>query len=86
LIAGGFQIHMEGGRIMELNKNKLFYTEKELEAMGLCDAATLRNHRCQGIGLPYVKVGKKVVYRKDHLIKFLKANTRYPENLSRKAS
>jgi hypothetical protein len=54
---------------------KVAFTEKELEAMGICSAKTLKRHRYQGIGLPYVKIGpRRVRYLKADLLKYLKAN------------
>jgi hypothetical protein len=35
---------------------------------------TLRNHRCQGVGLPYVKVGRSVRYSDQDVERFIAAH------------
>lgn len=59
-------------------QRKLFFSEKELEAMGLWSAGTLRNHRVKGIGLPYVRVGRTIRYSRKDLLEYLKANRLKP--------
>jgi hypothetical protein len=65
---------------MDMEKGKVFFTEQELQKLGFASAARLRNDRSLGRGLPYVKIGKSVRYRRDHIIKHLKANTIIPGN------
>lgn len=60
---------------------KILFTEKELEKMGFGNAATLRNYRHLGRGLPFVRIGQRSIrYRRDDLINHLNANRVDPEN------
>ena len=41
---------------------KLFFSEKELEALGVRSASALRNDRWKGVGIPYVKIMSSIRY------------------------
>jgi hypothetical protein len=47
------------------------------EIIGL-PAATIKAHRARGVGLPYVKFGKRVRYRADDIAAYIAANTITP--------
>jgi hypothetical protein len=56
----------------DMMPKKILFTPKEVAAMGFFSEPTLRNQRVKGTGLPYVKIGRSVRYRRDDLISFLK--------------
>lgn len=69
------------GKVVDLvtkRKKQLLFSEKELDEMGILSAKTLRSHRSQGIGLPYVRIGRTIRYRRDHIVEYLKRNTVRP--------
>lgn len=44
------------------------------EALGI-SVALIRKHRVKGVGCPYVKIGRRVVYRAQDVEAFMKACT-----------
>jgi len=55
---------------------KEFYSEREIEKLGIRSAAALRNDRWAGRNLlPFIKAGKNIRYRKKDVIKFLEKHT-----------
>ena len=42
--------------------------EKQAAEILQCSPRTLRNHRCAGIGLPYLKIGGAVRYLEDDVL------------------
>lgn len=50
-------------------------TEKELEARGFGSRTKLARDRQQGIGIPFIYVGRAVRYRESDVKKWLDANT-----------
>jgi len=52
--------------------NKVYFTEKELEEMGVRSASALRNDRWSGQNiLPYHRVGKRILYHRDDIIRII---------------
>ena len=55
---------------LKINDNSLL-SEKEMQLVyGFC-AKTLQNHRCQRTGMPYIKIGRMVRYRKKDVDQYL---------------
>jgi hypothetical protein len=63
-----------------LMPKKILFTPREVAAMGFFAEPTLRNQRVKGTGLPYVKIGRSVRYRRDDLIAFLKKGKVHSQN------
>lgn len=59
------------------------YTEKQVAKILGLPAKTLRNHRSTGKGIPYVKIGEAVRYRKKDVDACLKATLQAPEGYVR---
>ncbi len=60
----------------KVDPKKSFFTENDIEAMGIMSAQALRNQRAQGKSvLPYVKFGRAVRYPKKALAEFILKNT-----------
>lgn len=61
---------------VKISKSKqVAFSERELEAMGFGSAKTLKRHRYQGVGIPYVKMGpRRIRYLKTDLLKYLRQN------------
>ena len=73
----------DNGQIVEAieDSRKVLFTEQEVANFGFGSAGTLRNNRYRGIGLPFVRLGKRAIrYRRDDLIKFLNDNRIEPQN------
>jgi predicted DNA-binding transcriptional regulator AlpA len=45
-----------------MNTQRPYMRENEVAELIGCSVQTLRNHRHQGRGLPYIKFGKSVIY------------------------
>ena len=56
---------------------RLLTVSEVAELTGLTENA-LKGQRQRGIGLPYVKIGHFVRYRRDHIARFFNDNTFYP--------
>jgi hypothetical protein len=55
---------------------KEFYSERDIEKLGIRSAAALRNDRWQGNNiLPFIKVGKNIRYRKKDVLDFMEKHT-----------
>jgi len=54
---------------MELFNNR-YITEKQVSAMTNLALSTLRNHRFNGVGIPYVKLDKSVRYKLQDVIDY----------------
>ena len=67
---------MTSAELVETNLDPLL-TQQEAAAYLKCQPSTLQVWRCTGrVALPFVKVGRRVRYRKSALDAFLAANTR----------
>ncbi|MEM4406875.1 MAG: helix-turn-helix domain-containing protein [Candidatus Methanomethylicaceae archaeon] len=55
-----------------------YITEKELSEIISIAPQTLRNWRHQGYGPPYIKVGRRVLYKLSDVIRFMDENKRVP--------
>lgn len=55
-------------------------TEKQVEAATGVPVASLKTDRCRGVGMPYVKLGRRVRYRADDLAEYIAANTVEPKH------
>ena len=53
------------------NTSAVYVSEKEVSARTNIALQTLRNWRSTGQGLPYYKVGRKVLYRLDETMQFI---------------
>lgn len=56
---------------MERIRRKEYLTEKEVALLFSLSAATLKTQRSRGEGLPYIKKGKKVIYRRTTVTNYL---------------
>ena len=55
--------------------NKIKYmNEKETANLTGLALSTLRNHRCKGKGLPYIKIGKAVRYSFQDVIEYFEGH------------
>jgi hypothetical protein len=64
---------------MEVFVEKITYSEQEVSSITGKPVQTLRNERHRRTGIPYVKWGKSVLYRKDDIEVFLSQNRINPE-------
>jgi len=63
-------------RTRAVDPKKSFFTEQDIEAMGIMSAQALRNQRTQGKSvLPYVKFGRAVRYPKKAVAEFVLKHT-----------
>ena len=63
----------ENGSTQKEPKHQQEYLrEKDVVKMTSINIATLRSHRSQRKGLPYIKMGRSVVYRRKDIINLLK--------------
>ncbi|CAJ1504202.1 helix-turn-helix transcriptional regulator [[Mycobacterium] holstebronense] len=53
-------------------------TEAQVSEMTGLPVASLKTERCRGLGLPYVKFGRRVRYRADDVAAYIAANTITP--------
>jgi hypothetical protein len=54
---------------------KIFFTDKDLEAMGLGSAQARRNKRCKGEDpIPYIRIGRLVRYHIDDVRAYVARN------------
>ncbi len=62
-------------------ENKVLYlNEKEISNLTGLALSTLRNHRHQGIGLPYIKVGRAVRYSFQDVVEYFESHKISTEN------
>jgi len=54
-------------------------TEKETAGELHVKPGTLRNWRCKGIGLSYVKLGRHIFYTPEEIRRYIKSRTIHPE-------
>ncbi|ORW43106.1 hypothetical protein AWB90_18305 [Mycobacterium paraense] len=54
------------------------FSEKRTADLLDIPAASLRDDRHRGVGLPYVRIGRRVRYRADDLAAYIAANTVTP--------
>jgi hypothetical protein len=59
-------------------KPEEFYREKELAELLKCSTSRLQKDRYAGRGLPYLKWGGTVLYRKSDVQKYIKEHTVKP--------
>lgn len=50
-----------------------YLTETEVAEITRQSVHTLRQNRCKGIGIPYIKNGRSVIYREDDVTSCLEA-------------
>jgi hypothetical protein len=65
--------------VMDMMMNDEYLTEREASKLSKHALPTLRNHRHLGRGFPYIKVGRKVLYRKSDILATLEAHRIVPE-------
>jgi hypothetical protein len=53
---------------------KQYIREKQVAEITSLKLPTLRNHRFLGKGIPYIKVGKTVLYDPDDVIAFMESH------------
>jgi len=58
---------------------KWFMGEIEISRRTSFKLQTLRNHRHLGKGLPYLKVGRKILYDWDDVVEYLESKKIFPE-------
>lgn len=51
-----------------------YITEREVAALTSLALPTLRNHRVQGRGIPYVKIGRSVRYSYTEVMEYMQAH------------
>ena len=64
---------------LKISDNKLL-SDKEMNLIYGFSVKTLQNHRCQRTGMPYIKIGRMVRYRKkdvDHYLEQHKVKYNY---------
>lgn len=54
--------------------SELFIDEHELAKLRKCSVSKLRQDRHKGIGIPYYKIGRKVLYKKTEAIEHIEAH------------
>lgn len=64
---------------------RMTYTERQVAEKLNIPVGTLRNHRCIGRGLPYVKIGGCVRYRQEDVEAYLGTSFQPPEGYVRPA-
>jgi len=64
--------------LMEIKESGLL-TTKEVAKILNCSEGTLHNHRSRGEGIPYYKLGKKVVYNLKDVNVYLQKHRIEPE-------
>lgn len=52
---------------------KQYIREKQVSEITSIKLPTLRNHRFLGTGIPYIKVGKTVLYDLDDILSFMES-------------
>lgn len=57
-----------------MEKENQYLKEKEVSKMTGLALPTLRNHRSQGLGLPYIKVGRAVRYSEKDVIDYFESH------------
>ena len=57
------------------NDKKNFLNEKEVQREYGLNARTLQRERSLGTGVPYVKMGRRVLYKRTDLDKFIEKHT-----------
>ena len=62
------------------NKATRLMCEQEVAQMLSISQGTLRNQRSKKIGLPYVKIGRGVMYRMQDVLDFVEANLVAPKS------
>lgn len=61
------------------NKATRLMSEQEVARMLNISPGTLRNQRSKKIGLPYVKIGRGVMYRMQDVLDFVEVNVIAPK-------
>ena len=62
------------------DSGKILFSERDLEKFGFKSANSLRNDRYKGVGLPFVRVGKRnIKYLRSDLVKWLSQNRVVPD-------
>lgn len=61
--------------IPDFDRLPFLLTPRQVEELGVKKVATLQQERHEGRGLPFVKVGTSVRYRKPDVIAFIDAHT-----------
>lgn len=61
---------------------KILFTERELAPRLNLSVQTLRNHRHEGMGIPYIKMGKAVRYHHDDIDAYIKKCRIYPNEIN----
>jgi hypothetical protein len=56
----------------------LLLTEAQASEITGLPVASLKTERCRGLGLPYVKLGRRVRYRADDVAAYIAAHTITP--------
>lgn len=54
-------------------------TEAQVSEMTGLPVASLKTERCRGLGMPYVKFGRRVRYRTDDVTAYINAHTVIPQ-------
>ena len=56
-------------------KSAVLLTEKEVQEVYKINVKTLQRERCNGSGIPYVKLGRRVRYKISDINAYLEKNT-----------
>jgi hypothetical protein len=56
-------------------KNKLYATPDEVGALYGLNVRTLANERCRRVGIPFKKIGRKVLYKISDVEKYVESQT-----------
>jgi len=61
-------------RLVGSKTGKVYFSENELEELGIRSAAAFRNDRWKGKNIfPYHRVGKRILYHRDDIIRIIEA-------------
>jgi hypothetical protein len=52
-----------------------YYTDRDIAVKTKIAISTLRNERSRGVGMPYVRIGRSIRYRKADVESYLAART-----------
>lgn len=56
-----------------MNETRKYLTDKEVSELTGRAIPTLRNDRCRGVGIPYIKLSRQVRYNIDDVVKYMES-------------
>lgn len=64
---------------------KPLISPKTLEAIGIKSMQSLANDRWKNIGLPYIRIGRTIRYKRSDIVKYLRKHYHVPAKTSESA-